>query len=171
MAKEAKDLLEHIDFASLECLNEAPGHGVANVLKQGYREQDELFLESDTDEQLLINIRFQNRVKLGSIVIKAIDEDKAPKTVKLYVNRPHMGFSDTSSVPASQELELSPAALAKGDPVPLKLVKFNAVEVLSVFIESNHGGEETTKLCKIALFGSTGEVFNVAEIKKQGEEK
>lgn len=43
---------QHIDFSGLECLNEAPNHGVANVLKQGYREQDELYLESDTDEQV-----------------------------------------------------------------------------------------------------------------------
>ncbi|KAG2454424.1 hypothetical protein HYH02_001444 [Chlamydomonas schloesseri] len=165
----AKDLLEHIDFSGLECLNEAPNHGAANALKQGYREQNELFLESDTDEQLLLNIRFQQRVRLSALVIKAVDEAKAPKTVKLYVNRPHMGFSDTGSVPCAQELVLTPAQVAKGDPLPLKLVKFNNVDTLSVFIEDNQGGEETTKLCKIALMGSAGEVFNVADIKKQEE--
>ncbi|PNW70683.1 hypothetical protein CHLRE_17g730250v5 [Chlamydomonas reinhardtii] len=163
----AKDLLEHIDFSGLECLNEAPNHGVANVLKQGYREQDELYLESDTDEQLLLNIRFQQRVRVSALVIKAIDEAKAPKTIKLYVNRPHMGFSDTGSVPCAQELVLSGAQAAQGDPLPLKLVKFNNVDTLSVFIEDNQGGEDVTRLCKIALMGSTGEVFNVAEIKKQ----
>ncbi|GLI62682.1 hypothetical protein VaNZ11_005358 [Volvox africanus] len=167
----AKDLLEYIEFSTLECLNEAPNHGAALALKQGYREQDELYLESDTDEQLLLNIRFTNRVRLQSIVIKATDEAKAPKRVKLYTNRPSLGFSDTSSVPCAQEIELSPAQLAKGDPISLKLVKFNNVDVLSIFIEDNQGGEETTKLCKIALFGTTGEVFNVAEIKKVGEEK
>ncbi|KXZ54107.1 hypothetical protein GPECTOR_5g21 [Gonium pectorale] len=167
----AKDLLEHIDFASLECLNHAPGHGADNVLKQGYREQDELYLESDTDEQLLLNVRFHQRVRLQGIVIKAVEEAKAPKRIKLYANRPHMGFSDTGSVPCAQELELTPAQLAKGEQLPLKLVKFNNVDVLSIFVESNQGDEETTKLCKLALFGSAGEVFNVAEIKKVGEEK
>lgn len=93
----AKDLLEHIDFSTLECLNEAPNHVAALALKQGYREQDELFLESDTDEQLLLNIRFHQRVRLHSIAIKAIDEPKAPKNVKLYVNRPNMGY-DTGVV-------------------------------------------------------------------------
>ncbi|EFJ42379.1 hypothetical protein VOLCADRAFT_109365 [Volvox carteri f. nagariensis] len=165
----AKDLLDHIDFSSLECLNEAPNHGAALAMKQGYREQDELYLESDTDEQLLLNIRFTQRVRLQSIVIKAIDEAKAPKHVKLYTNRPSLGFSDTSSVPCAQELDLTPAQLAKGDPIPLKLMKFNNVDVLSIFIEDNQEGEETTKLCKIALFGTTGEVFNVAEIKKVEE--
>ncbi|GFR46748.1 hypothetical protein Agub_g8373 [Astrephomene gubernaculifera] len=165
----AKDLLEHIDFSSLECLNEAPGHGADQVLKQGYREQDGLYLESDTDEQLLLNIRFHQRVKLQGIVIKATDEAKAPKTVKLYTNRPHMGFSDVSSVPCAQQLDLSPAQVAQGATLPLKLVKFTNVEVLSVFIESNQGDEEVTQLTKLALLGAAGEVFNVAEIKKVEE--
>ena len=30
----AKDLMEHIDWQALECLNEQPSHGVANCLKQ-----------------------------------------------------------------------------------------------------------------------------------------
>lgn len=44
----AKDLLDFIDFSNLECLNENPGHVAANALKQGYREDDGLYLESDT---------------------------------------------------------------------------------------------------------------------------
>lgn len=35
----AKDLLEHIDFSGLECLNASPANGVDKALKQGYREQ------------------------------------------------------------------------------------------------------------------------------------
>jgi hypothetical protein len=52
-----------------------------------------LHLASDTDEQLLINIPFQTKCKLASIVIKG-PADKGPKTVKLYANRQSMGFSD-----------------------------------------------------------------------------
>jgi hypothetical protein len=33
----AKDLLEYIDWSSLECLNEQHSHPATNVLKQGYR--------------------------------------------------------------------------------------------------------------------------------------
>lgn len=108
-------------------------------------------------------------MRIHAIVVKAEDDGHAPKSVKLYVNRPHMGFSDTSSVPCAQELELTAAQLAKGDPIPLKLVKFNNVDVLSVFIADNQGGEDTTRVTKLALMGTAGEVFNVAEIKKQGE--
>ena len=37
--------------------------------------------------------------------------------------------------------------------------------MLTVFIESNQGDEETTIVQKVAVFGSGGDTFNVAEIK------
>jgi hypothetical protein len=43
--------------AGAECLNQRAGT-LANAIKQGYREQDDLVLASDADEQLLINIPF-----------------------------------------------------------------------------------------------------------------
>ena len=59
---------------------------------QGYREDDGLVLESDTDEQLLIHINFSQAVRLSGIVIKSTVGDAAPKTVKLFVNQPTIGF-------------------------------------------------------------------------------
>jgi hypothetical protein len=50
------------------------------------REDDGLFLESDTDEQLLLNIHFNQKVRIHSITIKGPEED-GPKVVKLYTNR------------------------------------------------------------------------------------
>lgn len=46
----------------------------------------------------------------------------------------------------------------------LKFVKFQSVVNLSIFVASNQGNEETTKVQKIAIFGQTGELdkFNVA---------
>jgi hypothetical protein len=58
----AKDLLDLIAFSHLECLNENPAKPATNALKQGYREDSGLTCESDTDEQLLLNIPFQQKV-------------------------------------------------------------------------------------------------------------
>lgn len=43
------------------------------------------------------------------------------------------------------------------------------VTVLSVFVESNQGGEETSVLQKIVVSGLPADTFNVAEIKKVEE--
>ncbi|KAI8470651.1 MAG: PITH domain-containing protein [Monoraphidium minutum] len=169
MAATPKDLLEHIDFSNLECLNEKHGHPAANALKQGYREDGGLFCESDTDEQLLFNIPFQQKVKIQSITIKGPADGSAPKSVKIYVNRTSMGFSDVDSVPAALSVSLSGAGSEEGETVVLKLAKFSNVTQISLFVESNQGDEETTKVSKIGLSGWAGETFNVAEIKKQEE--
>ena len=76
------DLCDQVDWSSVECLNQQPDHAIPNALKQvtqdtyqqptwlafssdmlctiqGYRDDDGLYLESDTDEQLLMHITFQ----------------------------------------------------------------------------------------------------------------
>lgn len=154
-----------IDFSNLECLNEKPQHPASNVLKQGYREDDGLFLESDTDEQLLINIHFNQKVRVHNIGIKGPKDGFGPKQVKLFINRHSFGFSDADSVPCAQQLDLTDKDL-DGEPIALKLTKFNSVTTLHILIESNQGDEETTKLFKINLGGVAFDSFNVAEIKK-----
>ncbi|OMO96375.1 Thioredoxin [Corchorus olitorius] len=147
------DLLDFIDWSGVECLNQNSSHSLANALKQGYREDEGLNLESDADEQLLIYIPFNQVVKLHSIVIQG-PEEEGPKTVKLFANREHMGFSNVGDFPPSDSAELSPDNL-KGKPVVLKYVKFQNVRSLTIFIEDNQSGSEITKVQKIALFGTT----------------
>ena len=52
-----------------------------------------------------------------------------------------------------------------------RFVKFQGVSKLSIFIEDNQGEAETTRVQKIALFGSAGETMDVKAIKKVGEEE
>ena len=52
-----------------------------------------------------------------------------------------------------------------------RYVKFQSVTKLSIFIESNQGDEETTVLQKIAIFGSSGERMNVADIKDASKQQ
>ena len=79
-ASMAADLQDTIDWSGTFCLNALPAHPISNAIKQvivrviaiehlqqrsrgpasmqGYREDDGMFVESDTDEQLLIQITF-----------------------------------------------------------------------------------------------------------------
>eukprot|EP00955_Chlamydomonas_euryale_P065898 359394-Chlamydomonas_euryale.AAC.5 len=76
-----------------------------------------LVLESDADEQLLLNIPLSQKSKLSSIAIKGPDDGTGPKSVKLFVNLPSCGFSDAESVPPAQQFELTADQLA-GEPIP-----------------------------------------------------
>lgn len=158
------DLVDFIDWSGVECLNQSTSHSVPNALKQDYREDDGLNLESDADEQLLIYIPFTQVIKLHSILIKG-SEEEGPKTVKLYSNKEHMGFSNVNDYPPSDTVVLSPDSI-KGKPVPLKYVKFQNVRSLTIFIEDNQSGSDITKVQKIALFGSTVETTDMKGLKK-----
>eukprot|EP00199_Chlamydomonas_sp_CCMP681_P003173 CAMPEP_0119108596 /NCGR_PEP_ID=MMETSP1180-20130426/15311_1 /TAXON_ID=3052 ORGANISM="Chlamydomonas cf sp, Strain CCMP681" /NCGR_SAMPLE_ID=MMETSP1180 /ASSEMBLY_ACC=CAM_ASM_000741 /LENGTH=170 /DNA_ID=CAMNT_0007094225 /DNA_START=41 /DNA_END=553 /DNA_ORIENTATION=- len=159
-----KDLTDFIDWSAVECLNQKAGT-VVNALKAGYRDQAELFLESDADEQLLLNIPFNNKLKsLQALVIQG-PADSGPRSIKLYANRGHMGFSDVGTFPASQEITLTAEQVAAGETLTIKQVKFAFLTSLSIFIESNQSGEEVTKVSKISIFGQSGETFDVSQIK------
>jgi hypothetical protein len=89
------DLVDFIDWSGVECLNQDPAHSIVNALKQGYRDDEGLYLASDSDEQLLIHIPFMQVVKLHSALFKGPEED-GPKTIKLFCNKEHMGFRYTN---------------------------------------------------------------------------
>jgi hypothetical protein len=89
---DIKDLWSLIEESSVECLNQDAGHRVEHCFKQGPRDDDAVFLASDCDEQLLINLKFKQSVRLHSVAIKALDADKAPKKLKFFVNPVNMSF-------------------------------------------------------------------------------
>ncbi|KAL6766135.1 PIT1 [Auxenochlorella protothecoides x Auxenochlorella symbiontica] len=165
------DLLDQISWGTLECLNEKPDHPIGNALKQGFREDGGLYLESDTDEQLLIHIPFSSAVKINSVIIQSKNKpEQAPRSVKLFVNRPTIGFSEAADTAGQADFELTPAQAA-GEPIPLKLVKFQRVSVLTIFVADNVGDTESTVIEKLAILGSAGDSFNVAEIKDVSKEQ
>ncbi|KAL3631732.1 hypothetical protein CASFOL_024716 [Castilleja foliolosa] len=158
------DLLDFVDWSGVECLNQRGSHSLPNALKQGYREDEGLHLESDADEQLLIYIPFTQVIKLHSIVING-PEEEGPRTVKLFANREHMGFSNVNDFPPSDIAVFSEDNL-KGKPVIVKYVKFQNVRSLTIFIEDNQSGSEITKVQKIVLCGTTVETTDMKGLKK-----
>lgn len=211
------------------------------LVTQGYRDDQALYLESDTDEQLLIHIPFNQgvhfnfycscmlasscllawlaqslshiksltkhltlltcllhaAVKLNSLVIKSSEtEGKGPKRIRLFKNTPSIGFGEAENAPAIQEFDLTEKDL-EGEALTLRstsfcsalhathrsahsnqhvfamycrFVKFQSLTCLSIFVASNQGDEDNTRVHKIAIFGQSGETMNVADIKKAGEE-
>jgi hypothetical protein len=73
------DLSQLIDMTSVECLNQATEHPVANIFPQNKKKKligksTETYLESDADEQLLIHIPFTQNVKLMSFALAAPED-------------------------------------------------------------------------------------------------
>ncbi|OQV20164.1 PITH domain-containing protein 1 [Hypsibius exemplaris] len=144
-------LFVKIDLDHMECLNESQeGAGKAVFKPWEERGSRDKFVESTDDPELLFNIPFTGNVKLKGIIVSGEDGDSHPSTMRLYKNRPEMGFDDTSLTPDQEfEMQRDPA----GDiEYGVKIVKFSSVHHLSIHFKRNFGAD-TTRIYYIGLRG------------------
>ncbi|KDN51695.1 hypothetical protein RSAG8_00242, partial [Rhizoctonia solani AG-8 WAC10335] len=143
-------LLEYLDSTQLNCLNESNANNIKGILGNKTLNAGMSYLESDSDEQLLLNLYFNQAVRIRSIVIHTTDAPHAPKAIKLAINRPALGFEDVESAtePDMAQVieELSPDDIANSRRIPLKYVRFKTVGSLHIFVASNQGNEEETRI-------------------------
>ncbi|CAP70843.1 uncharacterized protein PODANS_3_9010 [Podospora anserina S mat+] len=148
-------LYQHIDFDGVATLNEATYGSGKEVLKKTWAERlrVEPEVESDGDEQLLVNVPFTGQVKLHSILLRTSDSDSAPKTMKVIINRDDVDFDVAESATATQEFEL--ARTGEVQEVAVRRARFNAVRRLSLFFPDNFGDgdEDVTRISYIGFKG------------------
>lgn len=159
MASKYEDVTSLV--MSKACLNQEATHPIDNALNWG----NDAFLQSDADEQLLINVEFQQPVKLSALNLKGVDQESAPRNVKVFINRPNIGFEEAEDDEATQSIELGQDESTSDAKTDLKFVKFQRVNTLQIFIANNHGDSEITKLKSLQFFGSTGETSNLSDWK------
>ncbi|RDB21465.1 hypothetical protein Hypma_011332 [Hypsizygus marmoreus] len=167
-------LLEYLDLSQLDCLNEAPDHTLKSILDQKQRNtSSSKYLVSDADEQLLLNIPFNQSVRVRSIVISGSNGEQAPRLVKIAANRPNLGFEDIEDAEepeVAQVLTLQESDVKEGKRITLRFVRFQAVNSLHMFVGSNHGNTETTRIDSIDIFGVPVETTkDLSGLKKQDE--
>ncbi|TKA22447.1 hypothetical protein B0A50_07990 [Salinomyces thailandicus] len=143
------------------------------------------WLESDTDEQMMLFIPFMATLKLHSVHVTSIpsgdgggDSDETPlrpKTLKFYTNRSHnLGFDEAEDTPATQEVEIKPS---DWDPktgtakVELRFVKFQNITSVVIFVVDGDGEGERTRIDRLRLFGETGEKRAMGKLEKIGDEQ
>lgn len=144
-------LYQKINTERLECLNEAVEGSGKTVFKPWDERMDKTkFVESDVDEELLFYIPFTGSVKLKGIMLIGGEDQYHPRQMKLYKNRPPLGFDELGGE-ADQAFELSRGA-SDAVEYPVKVSKFNGVTSLLIYFPTNFGAE-TTKIYYIGLRG------------------
>ncbi|EDN10635.1 thioredoxin [Histoplasma capsulatum] len=139
------------------------------------------WVESDTDEQLMLFLPFQSSIKLHSLQITSLapresDDDvpMRPKTLKLYANRAHIiGFEDADEDSPTQEIELLPQDWdeeTKTATVELRFVKFQRIMSLVVYFVDGDGDRERIRVDRLRLFGEAGEKRELGKLEKIGDE-
>lgn len=185
------DVTSSVDQQGLDFLNLASTAGNAKsifvssqpkALSNGKSKTDDSsrdFVESDTDEQLMMLIPFQATLKVHSLhitscVSKDDEEVMRPKTIKVFVNRAHvLGFDEGESIEPTQSFELeesswdSRTSTAK---LELRFVKFQNVTSLVLFVVDGDGDGEKTRIDRIRVIGETGEKRAMGKLEKIGDE-
>jgi hypothetical protein len=169
-----EDVTSQVDVLGMELLNWDSSHGNARTLlrsekPRGTAEAKLDWVESDTDEQLMLYIPFQSTLKIHSIHFTSLpdnaeDDDESPsrpRTVKVYTNRPHiLGFDEAEDTQPTQEFTLSEkdwdpkTGTAKID---LRIVKFQNVSSMVLFVVESEGDNEKVRIDRIRIIGETGE--------------
>ncbi|KAM7205517.1 PITH domain containing protein [Naviculisporaceae sp. PSN 640] len=143
------------------------------------------WVESDTDEQLMLFMPFQSMIKLHTLQITSlppsgddVDEDETPmrpKTIKLFTNKPHnLGFDEAEDLQSTQTIELTDKdwnAVGTAN-IPLRYVKFQKINSLVVFVVDGDGSTDSEKvrLDRIRLIGEAGEKREMGKLEKIGDE-
>eukprot|EP01016_Furgasonia_blochmanni_P047387 TRINITY_DN6956_c0_g1_i9.p1 TRINITY_DN6956_c0_g1~~TRINITY_DN6956_c0_g1_i9.p1 ORF type:complete len:204 (-),score=51.02 TRINITY_DN6956_c0_g1_i9:26-637(-) len=101
------------------------------------------------------------------LVVRAQDNDSAPKTLCLFVNKNGMSFEDCENDEPTQTLELSKKDFAGQS--DLRFVKFQSVKSITVFIKDNNGADNTN-LVQLSFWGNTLQDTNMKNLKKISDE-
>ncbi|KAJ6521348.1 DUF1000-domain-containing protein [Mycena vulgaris] len=134
------NLFSQIDRDNVVAMNaSAPG---STVIKPWHdRLDEEKFIESDADDQMIIRIPFTGSVKLRALLLKTGPADQTPANVVLFSNEDSFDFSDVADKTPVQEF-----AVAQGRDVgeyALRPAKFSNVSSVSLFFPASQGADAT----------------------------
>ena len=116
---------------------------------------------------MLVTLPFHQPTRLRALVLVASKPEQAPRRLKLFVNSPSLGFDQATADAPVQEFELTAAQWAEGAVrLDLRLVKFQRVSELSLFVVANVGDEETTIVEGIDVFGEPMEAGSKGPLEK-----
>lgn len=191
------DITEEVDIRGLDLLNANTNFGNARTLfdeakpsvldakgKSSTAETKKDWIESDTDEQLMLFVPFRATLKVHTLQITSkpptpSEEDTEdlrmrPKTVRVYSNRTHvLGFEEAEDVPATQTITLEPrnwddqTGTAR---VELRFVKFQNVTSLVLFVVDGDGDGEKVRIDRIRVIGETGEKRELGKLERIGDQ-
>ena len=143
------------------------------------------WVESDTDEQLMLYVPFKSKLKIQSLQITSLpprrsgednedDIPMRPHTIRLYLNEPHiLGFEEAEDIPATQEISLEPRDWDEGTGtarIDLRYVKFQNVTSLVIFVFDGNGEGEKVRVDRLRIIGETGEKRELGKLEKIGDQ-
>lgn len=196
VAKGYSDITDQVDLKGLELLNRDTDKAEPRTLFNGSKpsalaakgkgkaEGQADWVESDTDEQLMLYIPFNSTLKVHSLQVTSIppadgdaDDDETPmrpRNVHIYKNTSHvLGFDEADGIPAVQKVEIKPGDWDEKTAtatVPLRFVNFQNVTSLVLFFVDGDGDSEKLRVDRVRIVGEAGANRAMGKLEKIGDE-
>ena len=198
LPKGYTDVTEQVEVKGLDLLNSDSEHGGARALfntskpsslgdgkgkgVDGASQKD--WVESDTDEQMMLFVPFMSIMKIHSLHITSLppkadagnvnDEvPMRPKTIKFYSNRAHvLGFDEAEDVAETQSITINPREWDEKTgtvKIELRFVKFQNVKSMVIFVVDGDGEGEKVRIDRIRFVGDSGEKRDQGKLEKIGD--
>ena len=162
---KAVNLASLIDKSASECLNEDDEHPWTNAVIES---SNNASLKSDCDEQLLLRIVFQQKVKLFGIKLIG-PNGSAPNKLRLFINQTNtLDFDKAESGTPTLDIDVNSGDLsADSDAINLPKLKFANVENITVFVPGNADGDDVTQVKSLVFIGNVhGSRTDMKEFKR-----
>lgn len=133
-----------------------------------------IFDDSDTtiksnkgDATMIASIKFKDQVNIEFIKIVGISDETNPVSMKCYINKLDIDFSDVSDIPATQNFDLSKDINKE---IRVNIPKWKNVSELTLYLENEEAEQLIIK--QVAFYGSSGyDNLNIGMIKKGDDEE
>ncbi len=126
ISNHGKSINSLINFNECDGLNVSGSENLKDVFGFGGGISSNL-----KDPEVIISIKFKCNVNISGILIEgSMDKSTNPTTMKLFINKTSLDFSDISTVTSTETVDLSKNL---GKLISLKIAKFKSVSTISVF--------------------------------------
>ncbi|KAJ6437603.1 thioredoxin [Purpureocillium lavendulum] len=183
------DISDQVEIRNCELLNADEDAGPVKVLfnefmpsaldksKAGAKDKD--WVQSGTDDQLLLFVPFQGSVKLHTLQITSLPTDgqdaiMRPEVIRLYINRTqNMDFAEADETRPTQEITFEPEDWNKNGTanVSLRYVKFQRTTTLVIYVQRSTEGAEAVRVDRLRFIGEAGTKREMGKLQKVGEDE
>ncbi|CAJ0961985.1 unnamed protein product [Ranitomeya imitator] len=122
--------------------------------------------------KVLLAQHLWNRTAVCSAEEIGTSEGQGPKFVKIFINLPRsMDFDEAVRSEPTQALELTADDIKEDGIVQLRYVKFQNVNSVTLFVQSNQGDEEATRITYFTFIGTPVQATNMNDFKRVSERR
>ncbi|KAL7928099.1 PITH domain-containing protein [Trichoderma chlorosporum] len=181
------DITDQVESRGCELLNADDEAGPVKVLFESSQpsalRQDASaskdWVQSGSDDQLLLFIPFQSSIKLHTLQITSFPPEgnsdvSRPGVIHLFINRTsNMDFGEAEDAEPTQAITLEPQDWnSEGTAsISLRFVKFQKTTSLTIFVQKGDGEAEAVRIDRIKLIGEAGAKRDMGKLQKMDDEE